>query len=165
MQNITQAIVRKGTADATDFETNHKASAQTETNVNYTDYIFTSEITYTAFAALIVNWADVHYVERDTVYELYLEGSTVDRANCTNIASSITNVTLSSATLGRKKWICYNDSTANLYLKFSATASTTSFTIKLVPNAYYEMPEPIYRGIIDGIWDAANGFARITELS
>jgi hypothetical protein len=59
----------------------------------------------------------------------------------------------------------FNDSTAALFLKFGATASATSFTVKIAAGAYYEMPtRPTYTGIVDGIWAAANGNAYVTEL-
>lgn len=81
-----------------------------------------------------------------------------------NVTSSATNVTLLAANARRKGVIIFNDSTEVLYLKFGATASTTSFTYYIVPGAHWEMPKPIYPGIIDGIWASANGFARVTEL-
>ena len=65
----------------------------------------------------------------------------------------------------RVGWSVFNDSTANLFVKFGVTASTSSFTVKIAPGGYYEMPTtPTYQGQIDGIWDAANGNARVTEL-
>ncbi len=57
----------------------------------------------------------------------------------------------------------YNESTQILYLKKGATASLTSYTTQVPPNSLYEMPEPIYTGIIDGLWASANGTARVTE--
>jgi hypothetical protein len=51
-----------------------------------------------------------------------------------------------------------------MYLKLGATASATSFTTKMNPGAYYEVPFG-YTGAIDGIWDTATGNARITELA
>ena len=62
----------------------------------------------------------------------------------------------------------FNDSTANLFLKLGATASTTVFTVKIAAGGYWEMPVTpsgqCYGGTVDGIWDAANGSARLTEL-
>ena len=86
-------------------------------------------------------------------------------ATLSNVASSATNVTVLAANANRKGAIIVNDSTAYLYLKFGATATTSSYTVKLYPDDYYEVPEPVYVGIIDGIWSAANGSARVTELT
>lgn len=82
----------------------------------------------------------------------------------TNVASSITSVTILASNANRKQAIIYNDSTKKLYLKFGATASTTSFTILVFRDSYYEVPGN-YSGIIDGIWDAVNGSARVTEIT
>jgi hypothetical protein len=58
----------------------------------------------------------------------------------------------------------FNDSTAILYVKFGTTASTTSYTVKMLAGQYFEFPGPaIYTGRVDGIWDSATGAARITE--
>lgn len=86
-------------------------------------------------------------------------------ATLANVASSATNVTLRSAAATRLGLMIYNDSTATLYVKFGATASATSYTVQMGPGAYWEMPHPVYTGIVDGIWSAANGNARVTELT
>jgi hypothetical protein len=81
-----------------------------------------------------------------------------------NVASSATNVTVLAANTSRLGAIIVNDSTAILYLKMGATASATSYTAKLQPDDYYEVPFG-YTGILDGIWASANGNARVTELT
>lgn len=83
----------------------------------------------------------------------------------TSVASSITSVSLLAVNNSRRMATFYNDSTAVLYLKLGATASTTSYTVQLVAGAYYELPWKAYTGAIDGIWAAANGNVRITELT
>jgi hypothetical protein len=85
-------------------------------------------------------------------------------SNLANVASSASNVTIMAANEARRVAMVYNDSTAVLYLKFGATASTTSFTILIPSQGYYEFPQPCYSGQVDGIWAAANGSARVTEL-
>jgi hypothetical protein len=86
-------------------------------------------------------------------------------ATLANVAGSASSVTLQASNAARIGLILSNDSTATLYVKYGATASATSFTYRLAPGAYWEMPQPIYTGIVDGIWSAANGFARMTELT
>lgn len=81
------------------------------------------------------------------------------------VASSATSVTLQAANTNRLSWICVNDSTQVLYVKFGTTASATSYTYRLVPGAILELEEPCYDGRIDGIWAAANGNAYVTELT
>lgn len=91
---------------------------------------------------------------------------TAATASVTNQNDQATNVTLLQANGGRKGVVIVNDSTATLYLKYGATASTTSFTYRLDPGVTWEMPQPLYTGQIDGIWSVdASGAARITELT
>ena len=81
-----------------------------------------------------------------------------------NVSSSVSSGTLLAANGDRIGVLVVNDSTAILYLKYGATASASSYSVKMEPGSYWEMPQPIYTGIIDGIWASANGAARITEL-
>lgn len=83
----------------------------------------------------------------------------------TTVAGSASSVTLLASNTSRRGASIYNDSTADLYLKLGATASTSSFTEKLGQDERYELPFPAYTGIIDGIWGSATGNARITELT
>jgi hypothetical protein len=83
-----------------------------------------------------------------------------------NVASSIASVVIRAAQVARRGLIVFNDSTSRLYLKYGAGASPTSFTVRIEPEGYWELPynaEP-YTGLVEGIWEAANGFARVTEV-
>lgn len=82
-----------------------------------------------------------------------------------NISASASSVTVLAANANRKMAMFFNDSTSTLSLKFGATASATSFTVQLIANAYYELPTPVYTGILDGIWTVATGTVRVTELT
>lgn len=83
-----------------------------------------------------------------------------------SVAASAVNQTLIAANTARRGAMVFNDSaTATLFLKLGATASATSYTVQIPPNNYYELPSPVYTGRIDGIWSAAVGDARITELT
>lgn len=84
-------------------------------------------------------------------------------ATLANVSASTSNVTLLASSSTRLGAAFYNDSTSVLYLKFGANASATSFTVILTANAYYELPQPCYSGIIDGIWVAAAGACRVTS--
>lgn len=83
-------------------------------------------------------------------------------ATLSNVPATATSVTVLAANTARVGAQVYNDSSAVLYLKFGTTASTTSFTVPLTANTYYEVPAG-YTGIIDGIWASATGAARVTE--
>ena len=86
-------------------------------------------------------------------------------ATLANVAASVTSVTLRAANTARLGLMIYNDSTASLYVNFGATASTTAFTVFMAAGAYYEMSQPPYSGAVNGLWTAAAGSARVTELS
>jgi hypothetical protein len=83
----------------------------------------------------------------------------------TSVAGAAVATTLLAANTARKGFMIFNDSTANLFLKFGSDASTTSFTVRLGNGDFYEMNERVYTGIITGIWSVAAGNARITELT
>lgn len=81
-----------------------------------------------------------------------------------NVASSTSSVALFAAVGSINGRSIFNDSTANLFVAFgSAAASTTNFTVKLAAGAFYEFREAGYAGPVQGIWDAANGNARVTS--
>lgn len=87
-------------------------------------------------------------------------------ATLSNVADTGASTTLLAANASRRMVLIFNDSTVSLMVKYGATASATSFTVLIPTQGYWEMPSPIYIGVIDGIWasDAA-GSARITELA
>ena len=97
--------------------------------------------------------------------QLFTTPGRCSTATLANVASSATTVTVLAANTSRKGVIIYNDSTQVLYLKFGATASTSSFTYYLAAAATWEMPAPLFTGVLDGIWASANGNARVSELS
>lgn len=82
-----------------------------------------------------------------------------------NVSGSTSNATLLASNSSRKGAVFVNDSTAILYLKFGTTASTTSYTFKLVTDAVLTLKDGDYKGRIDGIWDGTNGACRVTELT
>lgn len=86
-------------------------------------------------------------------------------ATTTSVADTAVSTTLLASNANRLGATIYNDSTVALYLKLGATASLTSFTVKMAADGYYEVPFG-YTGIIDGIWASdASGSARIVELT
>lgn len=83
----------------------------------------------------------------------------------TSVNDQATSTTLLAANTSRKGAIIFNNSASILYVKLGATASATSFTVKLVQDGFYEVPFG-YTGVIDGIWSAdSSGAALITELT
>lgn len=82
----------------------------------------------------------------------------------TSVAASATNVNLLALNTARVGATLYNDSTSFVNVKLGTTASATSFTIRMGPGGYMELPYN-YNGNVDAIWDTANGSMRITEFT
>lgn len=86
-------------------------------------------------------------------------------ANATpaSVASSATSVTLFASNINARARSVYNDSTQVLTITYGATASTTLVKVKLAASDYWEAPQPLYTGLVSGIWASANGSARTSE--
>jgi hypothetical protein len=84
-------------------------------------------------------------------------------ATLANVASSATNVTCLASNAARRGAAFFNDSTQPVFLKYGATASASSYTVKVEGGGYYEMGAAGYSGIVDCLWSSANGNARVTE--
>ena len=85
----------------------------------------------------------------------------------TNVAASGTSVTLLASNAARLNFTIENDSDSNVYIKCGVTASTTSFTKKLLGHGAWSTGDlgVNWTGRIDAIWDSATGNARVTEFS
>ncbi len=82
-------------------------------------------------------------------------------------ASSATVITLLGPNSTRKGLILINTDANDLWIKYGLGAGTTSglWTIKVPAGATWVMDQPIYGGILTGIWTAAGaGVAEITEM-
>lgn len=91
----------------------------------------------------------------------------VGQPSISSVDSTASSTTLLAANIGRRGVIIVNTDANDLYLKYGTTATTASggWTVKIGSGGYWEMPQPIYTGIIDGIWSAdGSGLAEITEL-
>ncbi|MBA2689392.1 MAG: hypothetical protein H0U63_01150 [Burkholderiales bacterium] len=91
-------------------------------------------------------------------------------ATVTSVGDAVVSTTVLAANTGRFGATVYNDSSAYLYLLLgTAVASTTVFTIKMDPYAFYEVPQvagTVFTGIVKGIWSSdAGGSARVTEMT
>jgi hypothetical protein len=90
---------------------------------------------------------------------------TVNSASTTSVAASATSVQLLASQSNRRGVILVNGSDKTAYVKFGNTASTTSYTYKLITGATVEFPSPVYTGKVDCIWESgATGSMYITDL-
>lgn len=100
-----------------------------------------------------------------------IQSDRVATPTLSNVAGSATSVTILSSNTSRRQVVLVNDSSAICYVKFGATASTTSYTVQMpaIANnqaAHLFLDEnPIYTGRIDAIWASATGSMRVTEIA
>ena len=87
-------------------------------------------------------------------------------ATQTTPALSTTSATLLASNTSRRAASVYNGSTANVFVRLSATAaSSTVYTIKLAAAGYYEVPGN-YTGAITAILDAGTtSLVQVTEVT
>jgi hypothetical protein len=90
-------------------------------------------------------------------------------ADTTSVAASATSVALFTASTNQVSGrSVFNDSTAELKVKFGTAASATSFKVAIPPGGYFEFPLSqgnVYAGVVHGIWSTATGSARCSEES
>lgn len=85
----------------------------------------------------------------------------------TAVSQSATTVTLLAANANRRGAFIFNDATNRLLLvKLGSGASVTDFSVKMLPGSVFELPIPVYTGLVTGIWSGSgSGTAQVTELS
>lgn len=83
-----------------------------------------------------------------------------------NVVSAAADTSLLASNGFRMGATIYNDADKDLLVSLGTTAaSASSFTVKVVPGAYYEVPFG-YIGAVRGIWGAApTGSARVCEMT
>jgi hypothetical protein len=102
----------------------------------------------------------------DTDGSLQVETNPATTAVKTNVTSVTTSTTILAANANRRGAIVFNDSTSVLYISYgTSTTSTTSFSVKVAAGAVYLLDVPLWNGAMTGIWSAAQGAARVTDIS
>src|SRR5579863_8269479 len=100
-------------------------------------------------------------LQLDSSGNLYVNVAASTSASATATRSSVaaanSDTSLLASNSSRKGALFFNDSTATLYLAYgSGAASTSSYTVQIAPNGFFEMPPPLlFTGAIRGIWSAA----------
>ena len=136
------------------------ATAALQTSGNATLTAISGQLPTTLGAKTMANSLSVALATDQVVT---VAGPLAATGTLTSVSGSATSVTLLSANTARKGYVIFNDSTQVLYVAFSATATTSAYSVKLFPNAACTS-DLDYTGIISGIWSAANGAAKITEF-
>lgn len=63
---------------------------------------------------------------------------------------------LVAANVNRDGLTIWNDSSGNLLLELGAAPTPSTYTAKIAPGGYYELPY-LYIGQVQGLWDAPGG--------
>jgi hypothetical protein len=83
----------------------------------------------------------------------------------TSVASSTSNTTVLASNASRVFASIWNGSNKLMYAKLGTTASTSSYSIQILPGSYWEVPND-YTGEIDAVWaNGTSGNALVTELT
>lgn len=127
--------------------------------------VFALAVRQDTLASSVSADGDYAAIKEDSDGAIYTRQVSNDSTN-SNVAGTATSTTLSAASSARIGATVYNDSSAILYvlLENGGTASATAFTVKMQPEAYFEVPFG-YTGDIIGVWASATGAARISELT
>jgi hypothetical protein len=84
----------------------------------------------------------------------------------TNVAVGTVSTLLLAANPARRGAMFWNNVNQNLYLKLGLAASTSSFTVRLAGQSFYEIQFPVYVGDITAIRSAGPvGAVLVTELT
>jgi len=82
------------------------------------------------------------------------------------IAASTSSQIFANENGNRVGLMIYNHSVeSTLYLAINQDATTELFAVRLRPGSLYEMPFEYYTTKVTGIWNDAEGYAQITEIS
>lgn len=84
----------------------------------------------------------------------------------TSITASVSNTPIVAVSTTRLGVMIYNDSTATMYLRYGNGAPTVSdYSAQLQPGALFIVPDRSARLEMRAIWSAANGAAKVTEVT
>jgi hypothetical protein len=83
----------------------------------------------------------------------------------TSVAMSVVVATILALNAARLGAILWNNGAAAVFVRLAAGATTALFTIRLSNNSEWEIPYPVYTGIITGITSAGVATILATELT
>lgn len=97
-------------------------------------------------------------------FTTFLARFTFSSATVTSVNSATSSTSILASNSSRKGVTIWNTDAYLLRIKYGTTASATSFTFLIEPGDGWIMPDKVYTGAIEGIWDGDGaGAAIITE--
>ena len=110
-------------------------------------------------------------IKGSTNFGLYVEIRRTPRAEnapaLSNVPINDASVVIAAANDARKGLFVYNDTEQDLKIAYAADAALDACSYNVPPGLTWEMPLPIYPGVISGIWpsEVGGGAARVTDLT
>jgi hypothetical protein len=83
----------------------------------------------------------------------------------TSVAMSVVVATILASNASRLGAILFNLGTAKVFVRMAAAATTALFTLVMAKDSEWEVPYPVYTGIITGITGAGTATMLATELT
>jgi hypothetical protein len=83
----------------------------------------------------------------------------------TSVNVTTANTTLQASNANRLGLTIWNDGGQRIFVKLGATASTTSFTVKVANQSFYALMDPVYTGIVDAVTSTGTATVLVTELT
>lgn len=96
-------------------------------------------------------------------YTVHALGSATSTLSNVTVTDSV-SIQLLAANSSRLLATFFNSGTESVYIKWGTTASSTSHTIQLFTNGFYEMHVPVYTGAIEAISSTGTNVIRVTEI-
>jgi hypothetical protein len=105
-----------------------------------------------------------YQVEADIVIgdEVFIKQQLADNKSVVNIPASLTEVLLKGQNTSRRELTIYNNSNGTLYVLYGTGVTSTNYTHKLKIGDSAHLDD--YRGVVNGIFTSASGFAMVTEV-
>lgn len=98
--------------------------------------------------------------------QVYVAGgdSVCDTGTLASVAYSTASTLLLAANTTRGGLVAYNYADKELFIGTTNTTTTSSFSYRIAARAEFEMPPPLYRGALYGVWaPGGSGSALVTE--
>lgn len=95
-----------------------------------------------------------------------IENQKLSSASITSVTvSNLTSTVLLNSNISRGFASFYNEGSEEILIKLGSTAASSSYSLKVYPNGYFELPSsPVYTGVIEAISVSTNVIVRITEI-
>lgn len=122
-------------------------------------------ITATAPLPISGSISSVNAVVSGSLSSVFTQEIKPTTTSITAVSATVGSIQVLAANANRKMASIFAESTATVYVKLGTGASATSYTVKMETDDYFELPFPIYSGVIQASWSSTSGALRVTEYT